>query len=210
LEKIIAKRFTVMSGKLGIVTPEQFGGKDKSSCLDAGISMIHDVHAAHAEKKAASIALLDISGYFNNIDHNTLIRIMVKLGFPDKYTDWLRSYLTDRKAVFRINGDIGNYFDLQNKGIPQGSLLSPIVSSIYSIPLLQNITNEGLKAWAYIDDILILATGASQEICVEKLQDDITTINEGLSDLGLWAETEKTELLHFAKSPRDMTKNLPI
>jgi hypothetical protein len=85
-----------------------------------------------------------------------------------------------------------------------------MVSSIHSIPLLQKIADKGLRAWAYIDEILILMTGASQEVCIEKLQDDITTVNEGLSDLGLWAEPEKTELLHFAKGPHDMTKNLPL
>jgi ribonuclease HI len=210
LEKIVAKRLTTMCGKLNLIRPEQFGGRDKSSCLDAGLSLIHDVHAAQAQKLSASIALMDISGYFNNIDHMTLTRIMTKLGFPEKYVKWLTCYLSDRKAVFRINGEVGNFFDLQNKGIPQGSPLSPIISSIYSTPLLQKISDEGIRAWAYIDDILILTTGASQEICIEKLQDDITTINEGLSDLGLWAENEKTELLHFAKGPHDMTKNLPL
>jgi hypothetical protein len=43
LEKVVAKRFTTMCGKLGLIRPEQFGGRDKSSCLDAGLSLIHDV-----------------------------------------------------------------------------------------------------------------------------------------------------------------------
>jgi hypothetical protein len=89
LEKIIVKWFTIMSRKLGIVTLEQFGGKDKSSCLDTGLSMLHNVHMTHAQKKSASITLMDISGYFNNIDHNMLMHITAKLGFPHKYTEWL-------------------------------------------------------------------------------------------------------------------------
>ncbi|KAB5587979.1 Reverse transcriptase from mobile element jockey protein [Ceratobasidium theobromae] len=210
LEKIVAKHITAMAGRLNLIPPDQFGGKEKSSCLDAGLAFVHDVQTAHAQKCFASAALLDISGYYNNIDHQILVRITEKMGFPPDYSGWLASYLTDRKACFRINGEIGEFFDLANCGVPQGSPLSPVFSSLFTAPLLYRLRSKGMNIHAYIDDIMILTTATSQEGCVSNLIHDIHDLTNALGDLGLSAEMSKTELIHFARMSHCMTKNLPV
>ncbi|KAB5587878.1 Reverse transcriptase from mobile element jockey protein [Ceratobasidium theobromae] len=210
LEKIVAKRITAMAGRLNLIPPDQFGGKEKSSCLDAGLAFIHDVQSAHAQKRFASAALLDISGYYNNIDHDILVRITEKMGFPPDYSGWLASYLSNRKACFRINGEIGEFFDLANRGVPQGSPLSPVFSSLFTAPLLYRLRSDGMNIRAYIDDIMILTTATSQEGCVSNLIDDIHDLTDALGDFGLSAEMSKTELIHFARTSHCMTKNLPV
>ncbi|KAB5589162.1 Reverse transcriptase from mobile element jockey protein [Ceratobasidium theobromae] len=210
LEKIVAKCITTMAGRLNLIPPDQFGGKEKSLCLDAGLAFIHDVQTAHAQKRFASAALLDISGYYNNINHNILVRITEKMGFLPDYSGWLASYLTDRKACFQINGEIGDFFDLANHGVPQGSPLSLVFSSLFTAPLLYRLRSEGMNICAYIDDIMILMTATSQEGCVSNLIDDIHDLTDALGDLGLSAEMSKTELIHFARTSHCMTKNLPV
>ncbi|KAB5587573.1 RNA-directed DNA polymerase from transposon BS [Ceratobasidium theobromae] len=210
LEKIVAKHITAMAGRLNLIPPDQFGGKEKLSCLDAGLAFVHDVQAAHSQKRFASAALLDISGYYNNIDHDILICITEKMGFPPDYSGWLSSYLTNRKACFHINGEIGNFFDLANCGVPQGSPLSPVFSSLFTAPLLYRLQSNGMNIHAYIDDIMILTTATSQEGCVSNLIDDIHNLTDALGDFGLLAEMSKTELIHFARTNHCMTKNLPV
>ncbi|KAB5591465.1 Reverse transcriptase from mobile element jockey protein [Ceratobasidium theobromae] len=210
LEKIVAKHITAMASRLNLIPPDQFGGKEKSSCLDAGLAFVHDIQAAHSQKRFASAVLLDISGYYNNIDHDILVRITKKMGFPPEYSGWLSSYLTNRKACFRINGEIGNFFDLANRGVPQGSPLSPVFSSLFTAPLLYRLRSDGMNIRAYIDDIMILTTATSQEGCVSNLIDDIHDLTDALGDFGLSAEMSKTELIHFARTSHCMTKNLPV
>ncbi|KAB5590689.1 Reverse transcriptase from mobile element jockey protein [Ceratobasidium theobromae] len=190
LEKIVAKRITAMA--------------------DAGLAFIHNIQTAHAQKHFASAALLDISGYYNNIDHDILVRIMEKMGFLPDYSGWLVSYLSDRKACFRINGEIGEFFDLANRGVPQGSPLSPVFSSLFTAPLLYRLHSDGMNICAYIDDIMILMTAMLQEGCVSNLIDDIHDLTDALGDFGLSAEMSKTELIHFARTSHCMTKNLPV
>ncbi|KAB5587839.1 RNA-directed DNA polymerase from transposon BS [Ceratobasidium theobromae] len=192
LEKIVAKRITAMAGRLNLIPPDQFGGKEKSSCLDAGLAFVHDVQAAHSQKRFASAALLDISGYYNNIDHDILVHI------------------TEKMACFCINGEIGNFFDLANRGVPQGSPLSLVFSSLFTAPLLHRLHSDGMNIRAYIDDIMILTTATSQEGCVSNLIDDIHDLTDALRDFGLSAEMSKTELIHFARTSHCMTKNLPV
>ncbi|KAB5587976.1 Reverse transcriptase from mobile element jockey protein [Ceratobasidium theobromae] len=209
-EKIMAARFTTLSGLHGLIPPEQFGGKDMTSCMDAGLSLIHDVEGAWAARKQASITLLDISGYFNNIDHKLLVRCMQKMGYPTQVLGWLRSYLTDRTASFRINDEVGAAFELQGRGIPQGSPLSPVFSSIFTAPMLASLRARGVQARAYIDDLCIFEQGDSQEGCIARLLRGTRITLEALTDMGLSTERSKTELIHFAKNAKEMTKNLPL
>ncbi|KAB5590631.1 Reverse transcriptase from mobile element jockey protein [Ceratobasidium theobromae] len=209
-EKIMAARFTTLSGLHSLIPPEQFGGKDMTSCMDAGLSLVHDVESAWAKKEQASITLLDISGYFNNIDHDLLVKCMQKMGYPARVLGWLRSYLRDRSASFRINDEIGTAFELKGRGIPQGSPLSPVFSSIFTAPMLTSLRLRGLRVRAYIDDLCIFVQSGTQEGCIAGLLEGTRATLEALADMGLSAEPSKTELIHFAKSSRDMAKNLPL
>ncbi|KAB5587827.1 Reverse transcriptase from mobile element jockey protein [Ceratobasidium theobromae] len=209
-EKIMAARFTALSGLHGLIPPEQFGGKDMTLCMDAGLSLIHDVENAWSRKKQASITLLDISGYFNNIDHELLVKCMRKMGYPTRVLGWLASYLSDRTASFRVNDEIGMAFELKGRGIPQGSPLSPVFSSIFTAPMLSSLQLRGVQLRAYIDDICIFKQSDTQEGCIAGLLEGTCTTLKALADMGLSAEHSKTELIHFAKSSRDMTNNLPL
>ncbi|KAB5587611.1 RNA-directed DNA polymerase from transposon BS [Ceratobasidium theobromae] len=209
-EKIMAARFTALSGLHGLIPPEQFGGKDMSSCMDAGLALVHDVESTWNGKQQASITLLDISGYFNNIDHGLLVQCMKKMGYPARVLGWLWSYLSERTASFRINDEVGLAFELQECGIPQGSPLSPVFSSIFTAPMLTSLQTCGLWVRAYIDDLCLFAQSDTQEGCVADLTESTRTTLDALSDMGLSAESSKMELIHFSKSSRDMMKNLPL
>ncbi|KAB5588067.1 reverse transcriptase [Ceratobasidium theobromae] len=192
-EKIMVVRFTTLSGLHGLIPPEQFRGKDMTSCMDAGLSLIHDIESSWAARKQASITLLDISGYFNNIDHDLLV-----------------SYLSDWMASFRINDEVGAAFELRGRGIPQGSPLLPVFSSIFTAPMLSSLRARGVQVRAYIDDLCIFKQGDSQESCIAGLLEGTRTTLEALTDMGLSAERSKTKLIHFAKNAQEMTKNLPL
>ncbi|KAB5587783.1 Reverse transcriptase from mobile element jockey protein [Ceratobasidium theobromae] len=209
-EKIMAARFTTLSGLHSLIPPEQFGGKDMTLCMDTGLSLIHDIESAWAAKKQASITLLDISGYFNNIDHELLAKCMQRMGYPTHVVGWLRSYLSDWTASFRINDEVGAAFELQGRGIPQGSPLSPVFSSIFTAPMLASLRARGVWVRAYIDDLCIFEQGDSQEDCIAGLLKSTRATLEALMDMGLNAERSKMELIHFAKNAKEMTKNLPL
>jgi len=86
-------------------------------------------------------------------------------------------------------------------GIPQGSPLSPILSTIYTFNVLScliDIPNSDLKA--YIDNVLLLAISHSLESNVDKLTHAFNTVVNRLKALGLDIDADKTELIHFTRS----------
>ncbi|QRW25175.1 Reverse transcriptase (RNA-dependent DNA polymerase) [Rhizoctonia solani] len=74
LEKVITTRLTFEAGKHTLIPHSQFGGRDITSCTDAGICMIHDIKT-HWKSNHRVSSPLDVSGYFNNGPQQTYIHL---------------------------------------------------------------------------------------------------------------------------------------
>jgi Reverse transcriptase (RNA-dependent DNA polymerase) len=159
LEKIVAKIIYREMTKHALVPTTQFGGRNASSTLDAGLSLLHDIQAAHRAGLRTGLLLFDIQGYFDNINHERLIQVFANLGFAPELVKWCRSFLSDRSVCLRFNGKTSDPFDF-TVGTPQGSPVSPVLSTIYTSPLLHKMrdwTNTSLGM--YVDDGAIFTCG---------------------------------------------------
>ncbi|QRW27053.1 Reverse transcriptase (RNA-dependent DNA polymerase) [Rhizoctonia solani] len=106
LEKVITTRLTFEAGKHTLIPHSQFGGRDITSCTDAGICMIHDIKTHWKSNHRVSLITLDVSGYFNNVDHSRLIYTLDRMGYSNQICNWLKSYLSHRTAQFRVDGHL--------------------------------------------------------------------------------------------------------
>ncbi|QRW23104.1 Reverse transcriptase (RNA-dependent DNA polymerase) [Rhizoctonia solani] len=186
---------------------EKFGGKDITSCTDAGLCMVHNICTAWKSNKAASLLTLDVSGYFNNVDHACLIYTLDCLGYSNNICNWLQSYLSNRTAQFCIDGILCPHFQLLDVGIPQGSPLSPVLSLLYSIPLLLASIDLQAHLFAYIDNFTILAYSHSHQENINVITNVIKNINQVAIKLGLEFELPKSDLIHFICSPKTPHSN---
>jgi len=206
LEKVIARRLIFEIGKFNLVLTNQFGGRDKSSVIDACLSLTHDIQAAWKNGLVASAMTIDIKGYFNHVNHARLIHTLQLLGFAPQLVSWLRSFLHERTIIMRIGKHLSQPIPVAGVGIPQGSPLSPVLSTIYTfniLPCLSDISNADLKA--YIDDVLLLAVSHSLEGNVDKLTRAFDTVTYKLNALGLDIDADKTEVIHFTRSRSNPT-----
>ena len=201
LEKVVAKIIYSEMARHALVPTTQFGGRNASSTLDAGLTLLHDIQAAHRSKKGmkAGLLLFDIQGFFDNINHERMIQTFANLGFAPELTSWCHSFLKDRTVRLKFNGKTSDPFGFA-VGTPQGSPVSPVLSIIYTSPLLhkmKNWTNTSLGM--YIDDGAIFACGSKWEEVQNALRDGYSTCVEWLTRAGLNAEPDKTELIFFRK-----------
>jgi hypothetical protein len=208
LEKVVTNRIMFDVGKFNLVPFTQFGGRDASSCIDAGLSLVHDIQSAWKNRRSPSLLTLDISGYFNNINHQRLILTLRTLGFPDRICSWLESYLSQRSVTFRIDNQDCSPILLSPVGVPQGSPLSPILSSIYTLPVLRALDHfHNITVKAFIDDFSILTFSNSFTENVETLRQAVSVVANVLTQLGLSFELPKSELVHFAANKAAMSSN---
>ena len=95
LEKAVAKRFQHKIVEHELVLSAQFGGRMHSSCLDAALTLIHDVQAAHAAGMKMGMLLFDVKGFFDYINHARMTAILTQLGFNRKIVEWTKNFLRE-------------------------------------------------------------------------------------------------------------------
>jgi hypothetical protein len=199
LEKAVAKRMQYDIVKYELVQANQFGGRAHSSCLDAGLALLHDVQEAHRRGLKCGILLFDVRGFFNNVNHGRMTTILENLGYPPELVRWSEAFLKDRKVHLSFNNIIAEERG-QPIGVPQGSPLSPVYSITYTSSLLAM-----MKGWnnsslgMYVDDGILFACAEDWGDVARILTARYTVCEEWLRHLGLAIEPDKTELLFFQK-----------
>ena len=199
LEKAIAKRFQHDIVAHNLVPTIQFGGQAHSSCIDAGLTLLHDIQSAHAAGLKAGMVLFDVKGFFDFVNHGRMIGILDSLGFGPEIVEWAHAFLANRKIRLKFN-TITSDERVQEVGVPQGSPLSPVLSILYTSGLLHK-----MKSWSnsslgmYVDDGALFACANEWEEVLAILRERYSICEEWLSQSGLCIEPEKTEAIFFQK-----------
>ena len=98
------------------------------------------------------MVLLDLQKAFDTVDHGILLMKMEALGFNQDIIRWFRSYLSDRKQLVDVSGILSSSSTI-SCGVPQGSILGPLLFLIYVNDMSGAINN---KLLLYADDSAIL------------------------------------------------------
>ena len=181
LEKIVATRISYEIGKYSLVPHEQFGGRSNSSCIDAAMSLVHDIESAWKHGQVVSILAIDIGRSFDNVNHKRLVRVVYKMGFALPVVRWIKSFISDRKAAIRLDGNTSQPRSIAS-GIPQGSPISPVLSVIYAAEVITTLKDANIltptgipvSPKSYVDDYEIAAISG-------EFEDNVTHLNEGLN-----------------------------
>jgi hypothetical protein len=199
MEKAVAKCFQYDIVKEGLIHTNQFGGRTHSSCLDTGLTLIHNVQAAHMAGLKAGILLFDVKGFFDNINHACMTARLQNMGFANELVTWAALFLANRRVKLRFNNILSEE-RVQLVGVPQGSPLSPVLSIAYTAPLLGKMANwNNSSLGMYMDDGLLFACAEEWDNVTKLLQARYSVCVEWLTRLGLAVEADKTELLFFQK-----------
>ena len=99
--------------------------------MDVALTLLHTVQQGVHSGSPISTLLFDIQGFFDHIRRDCAVHLFCILGFPSQLCDWLLSFLLDRTIVISFNDFTG-----EARTLSDGSPLSPILSAIYTFPLL--------------------------------------------------------------------------
>ena len=135
-----------------LLNEAQSGYRAYHSCETLMVRMMNDINCYISENKGVALVLLDLSAAFDTIDHGVLLeKLRQDYGFGDTVRCWIQSYLSHRSFSVKV----GNKLSLAQIllfGVPQGSLLGPILFILYTKDL-KRIANEfGLIIQLYADD----------------------------------------------------------
>ena len=113
-----------------LLADEQHGFRTGRSCLSNLLSTIEDWTHILDQRDCVDVAYLDFKKAFDLVSHNHLLYKLDKYGINGKIGDWIRAFLENRKQKVIIRGSASDELEVLS-GVPQGSVLGPILFLIY-------------------------------------------------------------------------------
>ena len=147
-------------------------------------------------KMLSVLVLLDLSAAFDTVDHTILLdRLHHVVGISGTVFSWFKSYLSNRKFCVNIGGCSSGFYDM-NCGVPQGSILGPVLFNLYMLPLGEVIRRHGINFHSYADDTqLYIVVSPDDPGQIDTLFKCILDIESWMASNFLQLNQDKTQTL---------------
>ena len=169
------------------------------STKSALLCVQNDILSSLNNKKMVALVLLDLSAAFDTIDHEKLLhRLETSFGINGTALDWFRSYLSNRSQAVRIKNSSSEKMYL-NFGVPQGSVLGPILFTLYVAPVVDIANKHGVSHILYADDtqLYVEFNKSSMAASLQHLELCIDGIKSWMAQNILKLNEDKTEVIVF-------------
>jgi len=194
LERIIAARLLAAARLRGLLLPKQCGSLRVLRTYNACLTLTNDVKTLQRPRIKVSSLFLDIKAGFDNVDNNTLARILMEGGIPPYLVSWVSSFLGERSCTLIFQGAPGTPAPV-NVGPPQGSPISLLLFLLYVAPVHFRIP-RGLMI-SYVDDFALTVASLSYRGNIRRLEELYDRLARKASCLGVSFSVAKTELIHW-------------
>ena len=205
LEKVIAQQLLIHTDHMSELYQSAY--KPQHSTETALLCVCEDIKRAFDIKNGTALIMLDLSAAFDTIDHTILLhRLRHRYGISGSALKWIESYLTNRCQRVCLNDEYSHRFMLST-GVPQGSVLGPLLFSLYIQPIGDIVRKHGLRFHHYADDLQIYANfeynSQSVDVCLERLRICVMDIQEWFQTNRLVMNDDKTEYIPFIPKQYD-------
>ena len=172
----------------------QFGFRRDHSTYMPLLVLIDDIINALDSEEVAVGVFLDFSKAFDTVNHKILLEKLYHFGIRDKAYTWLKSYLCDRNQFVSYNGFKSSERTI-TCGVPQGSILGPLLFLIYINDLSNNC--KFARPFLFADDTNLFHHSKDPQNLQEELNYDLENISEWLKANRLSLNIKKTHYMVF-------------
>ena len=168
LETIIRDHMMDFLIKHKLINPSQHGFLKAKSCLTNLLCFLEEITKWVDDGSPVDVIYLDFQEAFDKVPHQRLISMLKSHGMGNRFINWIEQWLTDRRQRLVVDGEVSSWKSVLS-GVPQGSVLGPILFLVYINDLEEGVTGKILK---FADDTKLFRK--VKEIGdKQNLQDDI-------------------------------------
>ena len=190
-----------------LITPDQSAFLKNHSTQTSLHRIVDDWLQNIDDKLITGVCSLDISKCFDSLDHQILIQKLEWHGVLDSELIWFKNYLKDRYQVTKSNGSVSKPLKVAT-GVPQGSVLGPLLFILYANDFSQYIKNSSCNMWA--DDNLLYVTGNTIHEVQTKLQETTDDANYWYKKNKLAINVPKCNIMTVSSHQKKIEKPLEI
>ena len=183
-ERVMYKRIFDFLNDNNVLYEKQFGFRKKHSTYMALMVLIDKLISSIQKGEFVIGLFLDFSKAFDTVNHDILIRKLEHIGIRGVALHWFVSYLANRKQFVTYNG-VQSSMKTMKCGVPQGSILGPLLFLIYVNDLAR--VCKRTSPFLFADDTNLFKSGTD-------LVQIIRETNEELEDISLWLKVNKLSL----------------
>jgi len=194
LEKIVHKRLYNFLLTQDIFYPSQYGFRQRHSTIHAVHQFVDDTMTASDNRKYTMAVFLDLSKAFDTIDHNILLTKLQWYGVRGIVLDWFKSYLHNRTQYVQYN-DAKSETQTIPCGVPQGSVLGPLLFIIYTNELPNCLSH--CQAILFADDTTLYLSSNDINYLYKSVNDDLRSLSEWFKLSKLSLNVGKTHYVIF-------------
>ena len=214
LEKVVFKQVYEYFSRNKLLYKNQYGFRKKHSTELAGLEL-NDIIVQNLERGKMPVSVfIDLSKAFDTIDHKILLKKLSYYGIKGTALKWFESYLTNRKMFVQYNDCVSSYSELTT-GVPQGSILGPLLFIIYMNDIAA--VTDKFHFTIYADDTTLISPICTFDINLSKdykaisanINAELQLITDwmSLNKLSLNAKKTKMMLFHY---PNKHMKNVQL
>ena len=181
----------------------QHGFRRGRSCVTNLLAFYHTMFETYDRTRAIDVIFLDFKKAFDKVPHVRLMSKVRALGIGGSLARWIEAWLVDRRQRVLVNG-VPSEWTPVTSGVPQGSVLGPLLFLIYINDLDSGLVSKLSK---FADDTK-LGINAADPVAVSELRSDLVKIGEWSKRWQMPFNTEKCKVLHVGGGNREENYSL--
>ena len=196
-EKLTHIRMVSFIERYSLVNDSKFGFRKGKSTTLAAMKLTSMIVRAYHNKVYAACFFLDLRKAFDTIDHDILLEKMNHMGFRGYSSQYYGSYLSGRKQYLQVD-EFKSHECRITKGVPQGSILGPVLFCLYINDIVQAVDAEVVL---FADDAAFFLESATLYGLYEKIEKLFSDLHKYLKANKLIPNLSKSKLMYFDSRP---------
>ena len=207
IEKLMHKRLTSFLKKHQTFNNSQYGFQKNKSTSMAILDLMEKVSLALTKKFKSCCIFLDLAKAFDTVSHKILLQKLKHYGVRGVTNDWFSSYLSNRKQCVKISNSVSNPLSI-NCGVPQGSILGPLLFIIYINDILKS--SKTFEFVQFADDTCLFIKDKDKKSLTDTTNTELSKISDWLVSNELSLNVAKSNFLYFSLIKADEPPSLKL
>lgn len=195
--KLIKIRLNKFIEKNKLIPKNSYGFRKQKCTMDVLVRVVNKIEKNKKNKQNSIMLLIDAEKAFDNVKINLLFEQLEKIKIPRAYINWIKQFLMDRELS--MSAENVSKSITTSKGLPQGSVLSPILFNLYTASLHHTEKENSTEIFQYADDFTIIVSDKNFQKLFNKTNKILLNFNQNLNKINLLINASKCSYMIFGK-----------